>query len=68
MKKNKEELRSEIREELEDSGMFVVSPSMNQFYKTNQVLEKMKESGEITRGDSLEKDFEYPRNVYVLNQ
>lgn len=67
MVKDKEEIRTEIREELDQSEMFVVSPSMKQYHKTVKVLEEMRRSGEVRRGDETDESYTHPRNVYIQN-
>lgn len=66
MGKNKDEIREEVREELDDAGIFIVHASKVQKGKYFDVLEEMRDSGEVKRGDDVEDEsFSTPMNVYV---
>ncbi len=66
MNKDRDEIREEVREELDDAGIFIVHASKVQKQKYFDVLEDMRDRGEVRRGDEVEdQSFTYPMNVYV---
>jgi len=65
MNKDRDDIKKEIREELDSAGIFIVDLSMVQREKYRDVLEDMRQNGEVSRGDEVNESFTRPRQVYV---